>query len=166
MSVILFEEKQRFNAWWLVLILLIPFGIMLYIASRSLLFNETVGTTFINNTALLIFMGFYLIFLFYFFNIHLVTQIKTNGIQFVFRPFSDPHFYRWEEIKSISMVQYAPLKDYMGWGIRSGKNGEAFTVKGNKAIKIVLTNNRSLLIGTQLPHEIEVILNAKGKNIH
>ncbi len=154
----MFEEKQRFNAWWLVLLLLIPFVVMLYIASRSLLFDETVGTEVINNTALLIFMGFYLFFLFYFFKIQLVTQIQTKGIQVVFRPFSDPQFYRWEDIKSISMVQYAPLRDYMGWGIRQGKDGEAFTVKGNKAIKIVLTNNCSLLIGTQLPYEMEGVL--------
>ncbi|MBW3518624.1 hypothetical protein [Flavobacterium sp. NKUCC04_CG] len=93
----------------------------------------------------------------------MVTQIKTNGIQFVFRPFSDPHFYRWEDIKSISIVEYAPLRDYMGWGIRNGKDGQAFTVKGNKALKIVLSNNRSLLIGTQLPQEINAILKAKKK---
>lgn len=166
MSVILFEEKQRFNQWWLVLILLIPFVVMLYITTGQLLFHIAFGDQIISDGALLVMDGFYLLFLVFFFNIKLITQIKTNGIQLVFKPFSDVHIYSWEDIKTISMVQYAPLRDYMGWGIRSGKNGEAFTVKGNKALKIVFTNNHSLLIGTQLPQEIEAILNANGKNIN
>ncbi|MBW3518623.1 hypothetical protein [Flavobacterium sp. NKUCC04_CG] len=66
MSIILFEEKQRFNAWWLVLILLIPFGVMLYIATSQLLFHVAFGDQIINDGALLIFMGFYLIFFFFF----------------------------------------------------------------------------------------------------
>ncbi len=166
MSAILFEEKQRFNPWWLVILLVAPFGLMLYATYRQVFYNETFGNKPVGTVEWFVFDFLYVLFLLFFFNIKLVTQLRTDGIRVVFRPFFAENYYSWNNIQDISIIEYAPLKDYWGWGIRQGKDGEAFTVKGNKAIKIVLTNNRSLLIGTQLPQEIEAILNVNGKNIH
>ena len=53
------------------------------------------------------------------------------------------------EIALAESVTYRPLRDYGGWGIRRGKGGPAYTVSGNRGVRISLLDGTSLLIGSQ-----------------
>jgi hypothetical protein len=52
-------------------------------------------------------------------------------------------------------VQYRPIADHGGWGIRSGRDGErALTARGNRGVRLVLADGTRLLIGSQRPEEL------------
>jgi hypothetical protein len=65
----------------------------------------------------------------------------------------------------LEVKSYNPLSEYGGWGIRFGKNGMAYTVKGDKGIDISLDPETHLLIGTSKPDEVGVFLKARGYNV-
>ena len=61
-------------------------------------------------------------------------------------------------MKNIEVVNYDPVSEYGGWGIRYGKNGWAYTVKGTRAIKINTSLNETILIGTSNPDKVSKFL--------
>jgi hypothetical protein len=44
---------------------------------------------------------------------------------------------------------YNPLWDYGGWGIRTTHHGQAFTMKGNEGVELVLRSGKRVLIGSE-----------------
>lgn len=87
-------------------------------------------------------------------SIKLITRIDEQGVHYRFKPF---HFkvqtIPWEDIDQIHVRKYSPILEYGGWGIRFGRNGRAYNIRGNTGIQIVRKNGKRLLIGTQRPDE-------------
>lgn len=92
--------------------------------------------------------------------IKLITEIRGDGIYLKFVPFHFKYkYFSFSEINRAEYVTYSPVKEYGGWGIRYGKDGWAYNVKGNKGIRFYLKNEKKLLIGTQKGEEFINILN-------
>jgi len=142
---IFFEEKQKFNQWWLWIILLV-FPILSILPFDG---NE------INYYYVLIGLAIPLIFYF----LELRTFVTKEGLHYQFFPF---HFKKYlvkiEEIEKVEALQYKPLGDYGGWGIRYGLKGKAYNVSGNKGVKVHLSNERNILFGSQKYKELEKVL--------
>jgi len=84
--------------------------------------------------------------------IRLNTRIDDEGIHFKLRPFHwRVQTIAWEEIDQVYVRKYSPIMEYGGWGIRYGRQGKAFNIKGNYGIQVVRKNGKRLLIGTQEP---------------
>jgi hypothetical protein len=49
---------------------------------------------------------------------------------------------------------YSPINEYGGWGIRNGKGGRAFNMRGNEGVQLVLRSGQRVLLGSQLPEEL------------
>ncbi|MES2513322.1 MAG: hypothetical protein V4580_04230 [Bacteroidota bacterium] len=157
-----FGETQKFNKWWHYLIAGVP--CLLIIVLASLVQFDIVPSKdgskeselFI---ALIVFTS--LIF-FWFLVLKLKTFINREGIFITFAgiPFSK-RIIKWEEIQSIAVVTYSPLTDYGGWGVRysASGNGWCYNVSGKNGIKLIRTNGKPFLIGTQQPGEAEKIIN-------
>jgi hypothetical protein len=63
------------------------------------------------------------------------------------------------EIQSARAVTYHPLAEFGGWGIRFGRNGKrAYSARGNKAVEVGATK-RTILIGTELPDQLNEVVN-------
>jgi len=156
-----FRERQYFRQWWLIAIIVVVIGLLMFGAIQQLVYNEPWGdvpmgnSSFIVLLALLMFLFGSILFL------RLETTINENGIQFGFYPFQRKGiFYPWNAIADVSIVKYNPLIDYGGWGWRvslTGK-GQAYNVSGNKGILVVLKNGKQRLIGTQRPEEARIII--------
>jgi len=160
-----FTETQKFNKWWHYLIaglpiflISIPF-IFTYlgilppknnVSSNNLLFIATVT------------IGSVISFFIWFIILQLKTNINKEGIQVHFFgiPFAKKNI-NWSEIQSIAIVKYSPLSDYGGWGVRYSLtgNGWCYNVSGSDGIKLIRTNGKPLLIGTQQKEEAEKIIN-------
>jgi len=53
------------------------------------------------------------------------------------------------------VVQYRPILDYGGWGIRAGRDGErVLNARGDRGVRLELADGSSLLIGSQRPEEL------------
>ena len=132
----LFEEKQKFNQWWLWVILL-SFPI---ISVGSFDDNE------INVYYVLI--GLAIPFLFYLFELRL--KANKDGLHYQFFPFHLKfHTIKMDEIESFKAMEYSPLKEYGGWGIKYGFKGKAYNVSGNQGVKIFLKNGTNIMFGSQ-----------------
>ena len=87
-------------------------------------------------------------------SLKLYTRMDAMGVHFRMRPF---HFKEqtiaWEDIDQIHVRKYSPILEYGGWGMRYGRNGKAFNVRGNYGIQIVKKNGKKVLIGTQRPED-------------
>ncbi len=58
-------------------------------------------------------------------------------------------------IRRYQVVQYRPILDYGGWGIRAGRDGErVLSARGNRGVRVELADGFNLLIGSQRPEEL------------
>lgn len=158
MSRIIFEERQRFNQWWIWALLIVASIVVI-----SSMLNKYNGNLSEALVSILIYSSVILLLLV----IQLRTRIDEQGIHVQMFPF---HLravtYSWSEIYSAEAVKYSPIGDYGGWGVRvsfRGK-GKAFNVRGDEGIKIVMADGKTRMIGTQKLNEAkEVLIKYKGK---
>jgi hypothetical protein len=58
-------------------------------------------------------------------------------------------------ITRVEVVTYRPLADCGGWGIRRGRDGErVLNARGNRGVRLILSDGSRLLIGSQRPEEL------------
>lgn len=158
MENILFQEKQQFRQTWLWLLLI---GILL-VALWSLVQQVVLQIPFGNNPApdfaLVLFTLLPLVFIWLFGIMYLKTEITNEEIRVQFYPFLSKTI-NWEEVEEAYVRQYKPLAEFGGWGIRFSTRGKAYNVSGNMGLQLVLKNGKRILIGTQLPEEMESVIN-------
>jgi hypothetical protein len=147
-----FKETQRFTQWWLWLILLGTWGSMGYA-----LFSDKPESAVAYIVPLLIMVGLPILFL----QMRLITRITDEGIYVRFIPFHfKEQFYAWNSLESAQVRTYSPLREYGGWGIKYGFDGQGkvYNVSGNQGLQLVFKSGDKLLIGTQMPIEIQAAL--------
>ena len=155
-----FTERQRFNQWWLWLILLIPasfpvFGMLRELQSAQPFSAPEANIGFIISLA----VSGTLVILFLLFRLD--TQITAIGIYVRFFPV---HFkyqqFLWSEMEQVYVRKYSPISEFGGWGLRYGlgNSGKAYNISGNQGIQIIFKNGKKLLIGTNKPEEAAAAL--------
>ncbi|MDD1771994.1 MAG: DUF6141 family protein [Methanomassiliicoccales archaeon] len=156
-----YYEVQRTRPWWLVLIILLPTVITWLGALQQLVLGEPLGSDPVSDTvmvAMVLTIGIVLPLLLL--NIHL-TVIVTDRISIRFFPFMPrPRIVRPEQIKRSQATRYDPLLDYGGWGIRGWSMDRAYNVKGDSAVRLWLSDGRTILIGSQRPEELNTAIEA------
>lgn len=93
------------------------------------------------------------------FALRLNTEINAVAIRYKMFPF---HF-KWREIPFIDIATkeirtYKPLTEYGGWGLRYGKSGTAYTIRGKTGLQLTLKKGTKILIGTSKADEMSKIL--------
>lgn len=155
MAKTVFEERQKFTQWWLILLFLLILGFMLKEVLSSLENGPMSEDSWI-----MIAFGILPILLiaFLFFYTTLYSRIDETGIKAVFKPFGfSRKSFPWSEIEKAEVIKYSPLKDYGGYGYRislSG-NGRAMNVSGKEGIQLRLKNKKIFLIGTRKAEEAQ-----------
>jgi hypothetical protein len=177
MTKIYFNETQRFDQWWLKLLMTVILSISLVPIYYGTILQLTTGKQFgnhpLNNQSLVIMdiiltliVGISVSFIFF---LKLKTTITKTGITISFKPFVNNKTINPSDIDRWEVKKYNPIKDYGGWGVRYGNKakGTAYTVKGNIGLMLFLKNRRPVLIGTQRPDAIKRVmekLTAKAEN--
>lgn len=153
-----FKEIQRFDQWWLRLLLVVILAIavspiVLEWDTLYLSRYELASVILSILVVLGLFLGFWYIF-------KLETTIDEKGITYRFVPFHiKSRFKSWQEIKSASIRKYHPIREYGGWGYRiSFTKRKALTTKGKKGLQLVFQDGNELLLGTQHPEKIAQLL--------
>jgi hypothetical protein len=68
----------------------------------------------------------------------------------------------FDEILSMRSVQYRPIAEFGGWGVRGTRERRAWTARGDRAVALELTEGRELLIGSDRPQRLEERIRAAG----
>jgi len=86
-------------------------------------------------------------------SLRLTTTVRTDGVSvrygFLYRtrvPLS--------EITLAEAVQYAPVREYGGWGIRGSRRRRALNARGNQGVLLTRSDGTTLLVGSQRPREL------------
>lgn len=60
----------------------------------------------------------------------------------------------FDEIEGMEVVRYRPMRDFGGWGIRGLGKTKAWTARGSRAVRLQLTDERVLYIGSDVPQRL------------
>jgi hypothetical protein len=82
----------------------------------------------------------------------LVTEVRETALSIRFFLLSPERIIAWREIRRAEAVTYAT--SYGGWGVRWGPRGMAYTVMGNRGVRIELRNGNDLIIGSRRAYEL------------
>ena len=161
MSKVYYKEEQKFNQFWIWLILCFVAGLWIWQLVQQVFMGIPFGTNPAPDIVVILTglfpVGGILLFRF----LTLETIIDTEGVQYRFKPFQrKPKIILKEDIVRFEVKKYSPLKDYGGWGVRYGssKNGKAYNVSGNKGVLFELKNGKRFMLGTQNPESIRSAL--------
>lgn len=163
MTTILFKEIQKFRQVWLWLLIVFIDSMIFYGLYQQFVLQKPFGDNPMSNEGLIITAVLILCFTAFFMIMQLRTSITEKGIELQFFPIHHhKKTYSWHEISEVYIREYKALREYGGWGIRTG----AYNVSGNKGLQLIFKNGEKLLIGTNQPDELEnVILSLKQKQI-
>ena len=147
-----FQERQRFNQWWLWLIILGVNGFIEFAITYLLMVYPTnIGLWIAAGTIAFISIAFYFFIL--------ETRINEKGIQVRFFPFHTSFItISWDQLEKVEVRKYKPLGEYGGWGLRYGSGGKAYNISGNIGMQLTFKDGSTLLIGTNKKEEVEAIL--------
>jgi hypothetical protein len=151
-----FYEIQKVRQIWVWIIILLVFF--------ALVTPILIGEVNIYLGIILFSFGFGFIWLFW--GMKLITEIKEDGIKIIFSPFTN-FIIPFNKIKKYQIRQYRPIIEYGGWGIRGKlkkiRSGKAYTISGTTGLQIRLFNEKDILIGTQNPDALLQSLDKKMK---
>lgn len=152
-----FTERQKFNSLWgYLLFLLVAAANYFYMVTVGQGDNGVIYATLLTALAVLFIFEFS----------KLDTTITKQGISYKFWPYQRKEStLAWEEIQSIEIKEYKPIKDYGGWGVRMGfKKGRAFNTKGNFGMLIHLKDGKDIMIGTQRYKDLYTAIKNQNKS--
>ncbi|MBI0584532.1 MAG: hypothetical protein ISF22_09950 [Methanomassiliicoccus sp.] len=156
----MFRETQYFRQIWMIALVL---GISA-ILSWGVVQQVVLGAPWGDNPAsdgfmVLMFVLFGLLLPLFMFVVHLETEVTTTSLNFRFFPLHlKPRRIPLEDIAEHRAITYSPLKEFGGWGIRYGKLGTAYNVRGNEGVLIRTTAGRQILIGSRRAVELNAAL--------
>ena len=147
---ITFSENQRFRQPWIWLLAIAALAFPLWVLFRQLTSNSVAadnatGAYILIFLALALAMGFFTLL----YTSGLDTQINETGVCIRFRPFHKRWIvFPFKSIEKVEAIPYRPIRDFGGWGIRYGRYGKSYTVRGNHGILLTLSENKMILIGS------------------
>lgn len=146
MNKVLFQEEQRFNQWWLYIIIFITAIVIIATAVGATL--ESSGT--VSAIVLILSSLFGLFFVESIFLMKLKTVITEEKISMHYYPFLKKE-WKWSELKVAQVMDYGFVG---GWGIRIWTGmGTVYNVRGSKGLHIK-TDQKEYVIGTQKEEEL------------
>ena len=151
----LFQERQRFNQWWIWLLLIGITLIPVYGIYRQILKGHAFGDQPMSDWGLIVFLLFMLLFDLFFYLMQLRTQIDSTAIHFRFFPFLRRAF-RWSDIAAAQVIDYGFVG---GWGIRlATRYGTVYNVRGSKGLLLKFKNGKQICIGTQKEEALKKVI--------
>ena len=161
---VLFREVQYLRQPWLWALILAGSGLAFYAIIQLLLLDESFGDNTAANISILLvgsIIGVGVPALM--FMTHLITEVRQDALYYRYFPFhTSLQRIPFDQIESFEAITYNPIRDYGGWGIRYWLKGKAYSARGNKGVRFVLTGGARVLIGSQRPEELARSLEAAG----
>jgi hypothetical protein len=83
-----------------------------------------------------------------------LTTIVTSDVLSVRYGFLYKARVPLSEIALAEAVEYAPVREYGGWGIRGSRRRRALNARGNQGVLVTRSDGTTLLVGSQRPREL------------
>jgi len=174
-STVRFTEVQHSRQWWLWLFVVVFAAFTLGFFAQGIYVQLVLGKAWGDNpmsdralvaTAIAVFL-FEVALVALLAVTHLRTEVREDGTYLRYFP-RHLSFHRLPltDVIQIEAITYRPILDYGGWGILSsfgspgGTRGGAYTVFGNRGVRITYTTGHHYLIGSQQPDQLAAAIEA------
>jgi hypothetical protein len=155
----MYREVQIFPRAWLI-VLVAPataVALLLHAAYQQIVRGIPVGGRPATDSQLLgslaITAGALLLVAALLFSTRLITEV--NGVHILLRYIPLwRRTLRLDDVASSELVNFRPFRDFGGWGIRRGRSGWAFTVRGTRGVRLTFRSGTPLVIGSQEPERL------------
>ena len=143
-----FHEEQRFGPWvWAVLVIVaVPVTIAaLGLAGRdpAALAAILVGPLVVAGVTALLAMA------------KLVTDVDERGIHVSFHLLWPARHIPFDDVQRAHAMEYSPLWDYGGWGVRLSWRGWAFNTGGAEGVLVETKSGKRIMIGSRRAKDLE-----------
>ena len=88
------------------------------------------------------------------FSLKMITAVRPEGVQIRHSLGNVTATVSLAGIKRVAVVSYAVRRDAHGRGVKSGKGWRAFTIAGERGVRIEYQDGTWALIGSQQPEEL------------
>ncbi len=161
----IYRETQLFRGvWWVIFLILGVAALMWWGLIQQIVFGQPWGTDPAPDWAmwllwLLIGIGLPLLF----WNMGLVTEVPHDRLLIRYVPLYQRSIL-WNELSTISVQTYQPIRQYGGWGIRGFGDRRAFSVSGDRCVELILKDGSITMIGSQKPAELALAIESQISN--
>jgi hypothetical protein len=90
--------------------------------------------------------------------VRLVTEVRDRELIVKMRGLWRAHRVLLVNIPSAEVVDFDPIRDYGGYGIRSNREGKAYIANGNGGVRLKLSDGSSLVVGSQRANALASVL--------
>lgn len=153
----IFKESQSYLGTWLMYVMIlteVPVLILLIVLYANSEDKQEMAV------ALGVVLGTMALVIILILNLKLETRIDREGVSFKYSPFIRKwRTYPREIIKSYEVINYSPLTDYGGWGIKGNKTTKVYSVLGDEGILLDVGEKKRILIGTMKSKELDSFMN-------
>lgn len=101
----------------------------------------------------------------FFVYLRLEVEVRDEGVWLRFIPLTT-RFIPFDEIQQAEAVDYKPLRQYGGWGIRGLGSNRAYNVSGSQGVRLHLHSGDVVMIGTQRAPTLALVIEAGMNNSH
>ena len=151
---VMFSETQSLRQWHARVVLALPPAAMVFITCRQVIWHKP-WTRVPTSDGGLIFLSLLLIFVYLrLATVKLVTELRNRELAVGLRGLWKRRRIPLDEIRSAEVVTYDAVADFGGYGIRSGSRGSAYIARGNRAVELVVSDAKKVLIGSQIPADL------------
>lgn len=157
-----FREVQYFRQPWLLIVMAGIILLNIWGVVQQIVLGQPWGDNPASNELLLIiFLLSGILFPVFILSINLRVEVRKEGLVYRFFPMHlHDRTIAWQEITGHEMVNYHPLRDFGGWGIRYGKLGKAYSVSGDQGVLLVLDDGQKLVIGSRDANGLDLAISS------
>lgn len=156
----IYEENQFFRQWF-IWVPLIIFAVCLggYLGRKGYLFMTVENQSPIVGLAMILggLVPFAIMALLYFSGLH--VRVADGSLEYKFTPFTSLTTIPLSKIESAEVIEFSPMKDFGGWGVRVGKLGRALIISGNRGVKVSIDGGEVIILGSKTPEELATAIN-------
>jgi len=154
MEPFLYREVQGFRQWHTRIILAFPPASLLFVTARQVIFHKPWGSPPASDGGLIFLTVLLTAVYFRLVTVKLVIEIRGGELGVGLRGLWKRRRIPVRQIQTAEAVTFDPVADFGGYGIRSGRGGQAYIAQGNCGVALSLNDGQKVIIGSQSAPEL------------
>ena len=149
-SSVVFTEKQPVaRVWWISAVVALGATVVWVLFVAQVLLHHPLGDNPPSNGVLLVlWLSFGIAAPQVLAICSLTVVVRADEVLISYPPLANRRL-PLADVVSVEAVTYRPLGDYWGWGVRGRRANLCYTVRGNHGVRLHLTQERQVLLGSQ-----------------
>jgi len=149
-----FHEEQSFRQRRVRVLLAVPPSILLLLVVWQVVLGHPWGKQPMSNASLIGWTIFLWLVYLRLVLVRLVTELRPHELLVSMRGLWRKRRIPVNDIKSVEIVKFDPVRDYGGYGIRTTRQGTAYIAGGNDGVRLQLVSGATVLIGSGRSKEL------------